>query len=502
MKRLSNYDVTSRFASLPLRALLLISMFAVLLGGCADDDCDCNCDLDGDQETIDGDSDGDQEITDCDSNGDPDGDPDGDLSEADAAESDFETVDGESDDEMDDEGENDVKPVCFPSDATSASTIAIDSQGRWVVAGKRTPDRQHSDALLARFLSDGAPDTEFPGNGCVSLSLSLENDSAGVVVIQPDKKLLLSIGFTGGGHHGIAVLRLHDDGSLDTDFAERGRFSYTTESAADGGVGSIFVLPDGKILLVGGIDDSLGNSTVFLRLNEDGSLDDSFGDGGVVRTANPAAARAILQDDDKIVQAGYHREPGEYLKYALYRYLPDGSPDESFGEHGMAVTTGGAIGGEHLSDVVRLADGSYFAVGDSYPDDWTDVKDSAAVRFAADGTPDEDFAPGGVFVIEVGPIDIPRRIAFDAQGGIWVLGNQFSFDSSNPSFHTGYLARFTADGILDTSYADEGIRLIDIDPNGTSLSDFAFLADGNLVVVGLTGDLQSGRKILVLPIIP
>ena len=80
------------------------------------------------------------------------------------------------------------------------------------------------------------------------------------------------------------------------------------------------------------------------RYFEDGSLDDSFGNSGVVTTDFPGhsvAQDVAIDKSGRIVVAGRASSPG-HRKFALARYLPDGELDPAFSHDGKTITTFGS----------------------------------------------------------------------------------------------------------------------------------------------------------------
>lgn len=127
----------------------------------------------------------------------------------------------------------------------------------------------------------------------------------------------------------VAVTRLNADGSLDSTFAENGRFVMDVDEG-DEFLNAGLQQPDGKLLFTG----MAGWRFLLVRLNLDGSLDSTFGSNGIVVTSStPSWADAMaLQPDGKIVIIGNETALNQGL---LARYNADGSLDASFGDHGF-----------------------------------------------------------------------------------------------------------------------------------------------------------------------
>ena len=130
-----------------------------------------------------------------------------------------------------------------------------------------------------------------------------------------------------------AVQRYNTDGSADTSFGVGG-------TAAISGMTSfaVAIQSDGKII-AGGYS-STGLAGAMTRFNTDGSLDSSFGSGGLVSTTAIAYFNGVaLQADGKIVAAGVaYYTSGSNTTFAVGRFNTDGSPDLSFGASGVTVT--------------------------------------------------------------------------------------------------------------------------------------------------------------------
>src|SRR5439155_26367351 len=106
---------------------------------------------------------------------------------------------------------------------------------------------------------------------------------------------------------------------------------------------AVAVQPDGRVVVAGKQNDGTWDNVALARYLPDGSPDLSFGTGGrgtpqVGRDVRAAWGVAV-QPDGKVVAAGSaNGDQGELL--ALLRYLPDGSPDGAFGAGGQVLASG------------------------------------------------------------------------------------------------------------------------------------------------------------------
>ena len=170
--------------------------------------------------------------------------------------------------------------------------------------------------LLSAFLVDlpvpalaapGDLDPSFDGDGKV-LTDFRGFETVNALVVQPDGKLVAAGGIFAA--HGGALARYNPDGSLDRSFGGDGRvrlnFRVVTQRLA------LVLQPDGKLVAAGFAANHLATVRRSLaRFNANGSLDTSFGAGGVVRTdfggGDGAANALVLQPDGKLVAAGVSR---------------------------------------------------------------------------------------------------------------------------------------------------------------------------------------------------
>jgi uncharacterized delta-60 repeat protein len=244
-------------------------------------------------------------------------------------------------------------------------------------------------------------------------------------------------------------------GALDTGFGAGG--IVTTSIDYSDGATALAVPPDGNIIAAG-TDSSNGSATLFalIRYTPDGTLDPSFGSSGIVTTpiGDYAEARAVaIQPDGKIVVAGSSRAPGDLAyHFAVVRYNADGSLDPSFGAGGIVTT---AINVEDIAYALALQpDGKIVVAGSSYNGS---QQVFAVVRYEHDGSPDAGFGSGGSVTTDIALWDQAYALALQPDGGIVAAG---ATDVVNDSRFA--LVRYTASGDLDTSFGTDGIVITPI----------------------------------------
>src|SRR6266705_4719560 len=183
----------------------------------------------------------------------------------------------------------------------------------------------------------GDLDPTFGSAGMVTTDINRSTDIANAVAVQADGKLVV-VGTTYKQNdytdEDFVVTRYNTDGTLDNTFGSRGRVRTDFPGLA-AVPSSVVIQTDGKIVVAGGafpLFTFAGNFEI-VRYNSNGSLDTSFGNGGIVTTTFPAGSYAFtvaLQPDGKIIAAGnvlvdFNLGDISDTDFALARYNSDGS---------------------------------------------------------------------------------------------------------------------------------------------------------------------------------
>ena len=332
----------------------------------------------------------------------------------------------------------------------------------------------------APTFADGSPP---PGDdGIVTTDIGSSADNVFGMTVQSDGKVLV-VGQSGSGSSSdFALLRYHPNGSLDTSFGTGGVVVTDIAGAADVGF-DVTVQPDGKILVSGQSFNGTDYDFAVMRYNSDGSLDAGFGAGGIVTTAFGGLADVgkgiTLQADGKILVTGLSHNGTDY-DFALVRYNSNGSLDGSFGAGGK-VTTG--IGADDQAvDVAVQTDGKILVSGDSFNGANNDF---ALVRYNANGSLDASFGTGGKVTTDFGlSVDKGVRFTLQPDGKILLAGQ-----SHNGSDYDFALARYNTDGSLDIGFGTGGKVTTMIGTGNDLAYNVAVQADGKIVI---SGDSDNG----------
>jgi uncharacterized delta-60 repeat protein len=273
--------------------------------------------------------------------------------------------------------------------ADSGAALALEPDGKIVIAGGgRTGPGGPIGFAAARLLPNGTLDPNFGHDGRATIVIGT-TAIAQAVVVQPDGKIVLG-GAADIGHHEFAAARLNANGTLDTGFGTAG----VTTIDSTGGAWGMVIQPDGKLILAGQTDYTdllVPNAQQFMavRLNIDGTLDGSFGHGGIVTLAVGKTVLGFgvaLQPDGKVLLTG----PGFTTTGVAItvRLNPNGSLDPSFGTDGIS-TFPDWYG---VNGIVRDAQGRIVlpTVG------------AGAIRLNPDGSADTTFGSGGNSIVKLG----------------------------------------------------------------------------------------------------
>ncbi|WP_419553084.1 Calx-beta domain-containing protein [Candidatus Poriferisodalis sp.] len=206
----------------------------------------------------------------------------------------------------------------------------------------------------------------------------------------------------------------------------------------------------------------------------DGTLDTGFGTAGTTTTdigndSSDAAWAVALQTDGKIIAAGESAND-----FVVVRYNADGTLDTGFGTAGTTTTDIDNNSSDRAWAAVLQPDGKIIAAGHS----WADF---ALVRYNADGTLDTGFGTAGTTTTDIdnNSTDAAYAVALQPDGKIIAAGD------SEGAF---VVARYNADGTLDTGFGTAGTTTTDIDNNSLDVAHaVALQTDGKIIAAGDSG---------------
>jgi uncharacterized delta-60 repeat protein len=263
------------------------------------------------------------------------------------------------------------------------------------------------------------------------------------------------------------------EGTVDTSFGNNGLVTHDNAAGgfgADMG-GALVRDSSGNIYTAG---DSFNGSNLDMALwkyTSNGVLDVSFGNNGVVTHDSAASGNGDDTAQDMVIDSsgnlyivgtsynGTHN--GNDM--VIWKYTSSGVLDASFGNNGLVVqsNTAGGNGDDEGSSIALDSSGSIYVVGSSY--NGTD-HDMVLWKFTGNGAPDPSFGTNGLVIHDIDLDDRGTAFTFDNNGNIYVAGWRGTISN-----YISVIWKFSATGILDTSFGTNGVVL-----NNDVISEFGW----------------------------
>ena len=358
---------------------------------------------------------------------------------------------------------------------------------------------------LNRLNPNGTFDTAFTpvnvGGG------RLNNTLPGKISVLPDGKILVSNTGSSSGNFSAYLRRYNTDGTLDTTF-ETPVFTGTAGASADSyRINDFTVLPDGSVIVVGSFNSVNAVSRMnIVKLQPAGNVDLTFVPRGVFQTGETGYQIDIYQNGKVLISTLSSTAPtNRFIRLnmdgsldnsftppatplLIYRFFIDSANNvlffANFMENGITtgkfalLDTGGnlistfTVDYRHGGSVTALAvqpDGKVIIVGSFQQ--VGGVSRQNAARLNRDGTLDQTFNTGTGFDGTV------AKILVQPDGKILVGGSFFSFNGTPQA----EIIRLNSDGSLDAGFnpnANGAVYSIDLQPDGKILIGGAFTSVG------------------------
>ncbi len=378
-------------------------------------------------------------------------------------------------------GINGKVTTIIDSSYSAANSVVIQSDGKIVAAGA-SGNNSNNDFALARYNSDGTLDSTFGFGGKVTTDFGSGSDIIYSIVIQSDGKIVAAGNTYNSSYvYDFAIARYNSNGTLDNTFGSGGKLVTDFGGGNDFGY-TVLIQSDGKIVVVG---SSYGTNSVWFmavaRYNSNGSFDNTFGTGGKTTTASlyiESGGTAMIQNDGKIIVTGWGWSIvniNTSRDFALVRYNNNGSLDNTFGTGGIIATdfTGNS---ETANSVAIQSDGKITVAGWSI----TGNNDKfALVRYNTNGSLDNTFGSSGKVTTVVGNVSEANSVTIQSDGKILVTG--FSDNGSDYDFA---LVRYNSNGSLDSTFDLDGKVTTDFGGSKDLGNSVVIQNDGKIVVVG------------------
>ena len=382
---------------------------------------------------------------------------------------------------------------------------AVQPDGKIVLCGTRTANGvTASDFFVARLNANGALDSTFSFDGKVAIDFDggavAQGDICSALALQPDGKIVVA-GTTQNAAFvsAFALARLNTDGTLDATFGAGGKVTIRFDTADQEELATaVAVQADGKIVVAGVHNNANNDDFAVMRLLANGALDSTFGTKGKVSIAfdlggsNSDFANAMAIDGDgNIVVGGYASNAASTLVAAVARLDPLGKPDANFNANGRATIAftppgGGSVRTIEATSMVIQHDGRIVLAG--VCDASTSMQDNldfSATRIFPDGSIDASFGSNGTASVAFDLVRQGSDVVYDvieqADGKLLLAG------AATGATSTSAMARLNADGSADETF---GVHGKDTYVIGTAVSAFIGVAlqGEQVVALGFEGD--------------
>jgi uncharacterized delta-60 repeat protein len=214
-------------------------------------------------------------------------------------------------------------------------------------------------------------------------------------------------------------------GNIDTKFAAPKGYIVPALGGTASRAGALALDPQGRIVVAGSVVTASGVDVVLLRLTADGALDATFGQGGFVIVARPGdqhGSAVIIQPDGALVVAADTTE-GSEPQLLVQRFLTSGVVDPSFGTQGAVLAPLGKNTHSILNDqtawMVQMLDGRLVVAGNGT---LGGVTGPVLARFLPDGSPDPTFGTNGELAVYVGLYGALGAMSLASDGKLLIAG--------------------------------------------------------------------------------
>ncbi len=334
-----------------------------------------------------------------------------------------------------------------PNSNAKAMAVHIDGQDRIVIGGFHY-DGVEQWPMIVRLTPDGQFDATFGNDGIVLYDHPGSVSTFYDLALQSDDQILITFDTP----QGFGVTRVGTDGVQDLSFGNGG-WTFISDDDGIASVGQLDVMPDGRIVVCGYTGQFVpdqGNKIV--RLMPDGSPDPSFGNGGIAAInlmhapVQTLLGKMALAPDGSIYMAGLaHRvlPPPDWYQHAMLAHvLSDGSIDTQFGDQAGYTMFQGAFLLELFTDVSYSPQGKIILSGFTQ-DPLTEEYQGTLWQYTLDGQLDTSFADDGLLIHSLSGSITTQCMALQTDGSILMGGH---YQAPAPIF--AYLAR-VAEGVID-----------------------------------------------------
>ncbi len=387
--------------------------------------------------------------------------------------------------------------VWRPSEAYGnfAMGAQLQEDGRILITGHSFD--QVACAFVLRLNEDGSDDTSFGDNGLLVLSNGTI-DAVEDIELQRDGKMVMA-GYRTDEHDRMVVFRVTADGQLDNTFGTGGVQVLSLPNASESFVFDVEIQDDNKILLFGTrIIEGSAHHSVIVRLNEDGSYDTTFADNGIkyfsVGDGSNFLLSGCVRPDGRILVGGHYwivNQP--VLRYGLFvaSLNADGTEDLTFGENnGLVQIEVDKTAANYMLDMELSDDDKLFCLGRVTNNIYSDF---TILNFTMEGSLNPGFSDDGIVILDLdGGFDEPHCSALQPDGKLLVCG--WSYPAGVYISSNVVVARYYT-GVIQALEETESKCADFVCPNPTSGLLKLNLANDNIVYQAKVYDM-TGRVVM------
>jgi uncharacterized delta-60 repeat protein len=279
--------------------------------------------------------------------------------------------------------------------------LALQSDGKIIAAGGSFNGVDY-DFALVRYNTNGSLDGLFGTGGKKTTAIGTADDNISALAIQPADGKIIAAGntFSNTTNYDCALFRYNSDGTTDNTFGTSGKVITSIATTSDN-INSIVLQNDGKIVAVGRVKVGSFYKILVLRYSTTGVLDNSFDADGILQITTSAlndyGISVDIQADGKIILGGYTSN-GTDNDFVVIRLNTDGTFDNTFNGNGKLIIPIGT-GDDFLNYLKILPNGKILATGSAFN---TTSNDVAIVRINSNGVLDTSFDADGKYTTPIG----------------------------------------------------------------------------------------------------
>ena len=342
----------------------------------------------------------------------------------------------------------------------------------------------NTDSISFSLLgASGDFNTDFSTDGIVDTTL-LASEVISDLVIDDDGNLyLIGAKFDGVSDKDFMIRKYLPTGEVDVTYGTAGEFLYDIGNSVDeakaGAIDSM-----GRIVLVGQSDGG-NNDGVIMRVNTDGTIDNTFGEsGGYTETSfgfgggqNEQLDGLVLLDNGKFMAYGTRNNGGNLLDYLVVRFDSNGSLDATFSGDGV-YSQDFFNKVDQVKDLVVLPDDSYIVIGTAT--NATDVLNTTILKLDSSGNLDNAFDGDGVLSFTDAANNNEITTSYYISTSRLLLGGRTDENGDDDVYLRDINPTTGAD---NTGFGSSGIIIQDNSSNGDAVMDLDLANDGENLVM-------------------